>query len=290
LEYEALKYGVKIYLNYEVKEIKYNQNRYIINNQNSYTHLILATGSKAMGKLGASDSGYLLAKSLKHNITSILPSLVQLKSSNKNLDIINGVKIEGEIKLNNKKLKYGDILFTKYGLSGSAILDISRQISFILQNKKEVFLNIDIMPDINRAKLNEILSKDIKKNPNKNLILWLNSLINKKLAKYIILNSNIPNNIKYIKFLSYNHIDKIIENIKNLRFTIVDTQGFDNCEVCAGGIDTKDINPKTMESKIKKGLYFIGEVLDIDGDCGGYNLHWAWGSALLATQAIKEQK
>ena len=286
LQYEAIKYGVKIYLDYEVKSIKYSQNRYIIDNKNSHSEIIIATGSKAMKKLGASDSGYLLAKSLKHKITPILPSLVQLKSSNKNLDIITGVKIEGDIKLNNKKLQYGDILFTKYGLSGSAILDISRQISFMLVEKKEISLTIDLLPQIDKNILINILSKELKKNPNKDLILWLNGLINKKLAKYIILNSKIPTNIKYIKFLSPTHIKKVVDMIKNLPFIIIDTQGFESCEVCAGGVDTKDINPKTMESKIQKGLYFIGEVLDVDGDCGGYNLHWAWGSGFLATQSI----
>jgi predicted Rossmann fold flavoprotein len=239
-----------------------------------------------MKKLGASDSGYLLAKSLKHKITPILPSLVQLKSSNKNLDIITGVKIEGDIKLNNKKLQYGDFLFTKYGLSGSAILDISRQISFKVLEKKEISLTIDLLPQMDKNILINILSKELKKNPNKDLILWLNGLINKKLAKYIILNSKIPTNIKYIKFLSPTHIKKVVDMIKNLPFIIIDTQGFESCEVCAGGVDTKDINSKTMESKIQKGLYFIGEVLDVDGDCGGYNLHWAWGSGFLATQAI----
>ena len=281
LEYEALKLGVKFYLNCKVDNLEYKNNRYIINRDKSYTKVIISTGSIAMPKLGSSDCGYKFAKKFGHSIVDPFASLVQLVSSNKNLDIITGVKIDGLV-----NGKQGDILFTKYGISGSAILDISRDVSSKLQRQKSVKVVIDTMPNISEKNLSEIFMKNLGKTNEKDIVMWLNGFMNKKLAKYIVLNSKISSNIKYIKFLSQKDLLSIVHTIKNIEFNITDTKGFDTCEVCAGGIETNQINAKTMESKLQKNLYFIGEVLDIDGDCGGYNLHWAWASGYLASEDI----
>ncbi|MEA2050517.1 MAG: NAD(P)/FAD-dependent oxidoreductase [Campylobacterota bacterium] len=282
LEYEALQKGVRIILNSDIDDISFKNNKYIINNQ-IYDKIILAMGSCAMPKLGSSTKGYQIAKKFGHNIITPIASLVQLVSSNKNLDIISGVKIDGVV--NNKK---GDILFTKYGLSGSAILDISRDISDKLQYNKTVKVTIDTMPDYSKNRLIEILQNRYKNHNNKDIIMWLDGLINKKLAKYIIFMSKIPQNIKYAKFLTKKDIIAISYTLKNLSFDIVDTKGFDSCEVCAGGVDTFEINSKTMESKLYKNLFFTGEVLDVDGDCGGYNLHWAWASSYVLANNMEE--
>ena len=282
LEYEAKRYGVKFILNTSIKDIKYQNQNYIIN-ENSYSKVIIATGSLAMPKLGGNDSGYKFAQLFGHNIIEPFASLVQLQSCNKNLEMISGVKIEGIVNDH-----FGDILFTKYGISGSAILDISRDISNKLQYQKSVKVSIDTMPNFSRNKLVDMLNKRATKYNDREIVIWLDGFINKKLAKYIILNSNINNNIKYVKFLGKKDILKIVHTIKNLEFEITNTKGFETCEVCAGGIDTMQINPKTMESKLQKNLYFIGEVLDVDGDCGGYNLHWAWTSGyIVATNIIQ---
>lgn len=274
LEYEAVKAGTKIELNSEIVDVRYEKNHFILNNTKKFDKLIIASGSIAMPKLGSSESGYHFAKKFKHKIIEPVPSLVQLVSDNKNLDIASGVKIEA--KIDNKR---GDFLFTKYGVSGSLILDISRKVSKKLQSSKSTKIIVDTMPDFSNEKLTELLTKRIDLLKDKELNLWLDGIMNKKLAKFIILNSNIPSHIKYAKFLSHKEISKIVKTIKSLEFNIVDTKGFDTCEVCAGGIQLSEINLDTMESKYQKNLFFIGEVLDVDGDCGGYNLHWAWSSA-----------
>ncbi|MDC0932404.1 aminoacetone oxidase family FAD-binding enzyme [Arcobacteraceae bacterium] len=274
LEYEALKHGVKIELNSEIIDLKYNNERFTLNKNIHFDKLVVATGSIAMPKLGSSESGYQFAKQFKHSIIKPVASLVQLVSSNKHLDVVAGVKIEAVI----DKTR-GDFLFTKYGVSGSLILDISRKVSKDLQTQKTVRLSVDTMPDFSMETLTNMLSKRLEYLKDKELHLWLDGIMNKKLAKYIILNSNIPSHIKYAKFLSQQDILKIVKTIKNLQFTITDTKGFETCEVCAGGIELSEINLETMESKHQKNLYFIGEVIDIDGDCGGYNLHWAWSSS-----------
>jgi len=274
LEYESLKNGTKIELNSEITDIVYEKNQFKLNQNKKFDKLIIASGSIAMPKLGSSESGYQFAKKFKHKIIEPVPSLVQLVSSDKNLDVASGVKIEAVI-----DKKRGDFLFTKYGISGSLVLDISRQVSKKLQTNKSVKVVVDTMPDFSHEKLIDLLNKRVKNLQDKELNIWLDGIMNKKLAKFIILNANISSNIKYAKFLSAKDISKIVTTIKKLEFNIVDTKGFETCEVCAGGIELSEINLENMESKYQKNLFFIGEVLDIDGDCGGYNLHWAWSSA-----------
>ena len=281
LEHEALKLGVKLYLNTKVESIEYKNSKYKINLQDNYSKVIVSCGSIAMPKLGSSDSGYNIAKKFGHKIINPFASLVQLVSCNKNLEMITGVKIDGLV-----NGKQGDVLFTKYGVSGSAVLDISRDISMKLQKSKSIQISIDTMPNFTKNELLDIFTKSVDKTNEKDIVMWLNGFMNKKLAKYIILNSNINSNIKYTKFLSQKDINVLVNRIKNLEFNIIDTKGFETCEVCAGGVDTKQIDSKTMESKLQKDLYFTGEVLDIDGDCGGYNLHWAWASGYLASMDI----
>lgn len=148
LEYEALQNGVKIHLNTKVENIEYDNNSYTINKDKKFDKLIIATGSNAMPKLGGDMSGYDFAKQFHHNIIDPFASLVQLISDHKNLDIISGVKVDGAV-----ENTQGDILFTKYGLSGSAILDVSREISYKLQHQKSVKVTLDILPSISKTNL-----------------------------------------------------------------------------------------------------------------------------------------
>ena len=281
LEFIAIQAGVTINLNSEIKNIDYQDNQFILNNSLIYDKLIISTGSIAMPKLGSNDSGYNFAKQFNHTIIKPFPSLVQLVSSNKNLDIISGVKIQGSI-----ANKTGDILFTKYGISGSTILEISREISYKLQHTKEIIISIDTIPTISKNKLIDTLLQRVKILGDKDIYSWLDGILNKKLARYILDNSNISRSIKYAKFLNRQDILKLVHTIKNLKFTVIDTKGFESSEVAAGGIDLTQINLNTMESKKQKNLFFTGEVIDVDGDCGGYNLHWAWASGYVCANSI----
>jgi len=274
--------GTKILLNTPIESIQEQNEKFLINNEKIFDILILATGSIAMPKLGGSDSGYDLAKRFKHTIIPPQPSLVQLVSNNKNLDMISGVKLTGTVKNHT-----GDILFTKYGISGSAILDISREIAIELQTKKEIQLSIDIAPELSKEKLKSMLQQRVKSQGEKKVSLWLDGIFHKKLSQYLIQSIKLPSHIQKGKQLGTKEINKLVHSIKSLSFTIIDTKGFDNCEVCSGGVDLNEINLYTMESKKQKNLYITGEVLDIDGDCGGYNLHFAWASAYATATAIK---
>jgi len=190
-----------------------------------------------------------------------------------------GVKIDADLEIyvdkTPKMSVRGDLLFTNYGLSGSAILDISREASMALSRKKSVEIKIDLMPELSYDGLKSLLLKRSKLNLP--VELWLNGIVHKKLIKLLDMEDK-QINTKSIHKLSY--------AIKNLVIKIDGTKGEKSCEVMAGGVSTADINPKTMESRLVENLYFCGEVLDIDGDCGGFNLHFAWVSAYVAALSL----
>ncbi len=308
LEYEVKALGVKICCETLVKEITKENNQFIVTinsikdlsetmalaSSNSGAKaplpsleykskkLIIATGLEASSQLGGSSFGLDIASSFNHPIIATLPSLVQLCSKEDYLKYLVGVKQEGSVSLtaNGEFISQirGDVLFTKYGVSGLAVLDISREVSLRLNNYEYCLLNIDLMPDINKNQLVQLLSSRLDNKSDKPILLWLEGFINKKLAKVIIDKSKIES--KILKNLNKKDINKIVYIIKNLSLEIDSTKGFDGAEVSAGGVDTKYINPKNMSSLLVDNLYFTGEILDVDGDRGGYNLHFAWLSGI----------
>ena len=283
LGFACKKYGVTFIKECEIESIKKENEHFILHyhDRSSLADAILiATGSFAMPNLGSSQSGYAFAKSFGHEVEEPFAALVQLTSDDTVFTKASGVKVEAEMEIfvdNQPKMGIkGDLLFTSYGLSGSAILDLSRIASRATMRKQDVFIMIDVLPDFSPQALKALLQKQLPlKLP---LYLWLNGIIPKKLIEPIMivakLDATKPLNNKTINTLAY--------TLKNLKIRIVGTRGAKGAEIMAGGISTQEINPKTMESKHIKGLFFAGEVLDIDGDCGGFNLHWAWASGALA--------
>lgn len=293
LIYEAKRVGVKFKINTDITDIEKINNGFLLKtakHNDLYLKLLIATGSPAMPSLGSCDSGYDFAKSFGHTIVQPLPSLVQLISSAPYLKKVSGVKFNGHVKVlinkQNQCSTYGDILFTNYGVSGSAILDVSRPISTALANKNSVEVILDLMPLFSKEKLITLLQKRVKFANNKTIALYLEGLINKKLTTVIIEEANLPANINQANQLGRKDLTKIAYTIKNIKLKIIDTKGFKSCEVTAGGIDTTEIDQNTMQSKLQNGLFFSGEVLDIDGDCGGYNLQWAWASGYVAGKSL----
>ncbi len=283
LGFACKKYGVTFVKECEIEKIEKENAHFILHYHDTHTladAVIIATGSGAMPNLGSSESGYAFAKAFGHEVEKPFAALVQLNSPEKVFTKASGVKIEAEMEIyvdNQPKMGIkGDLLFTSYGLSGSAILDLSRIASRATMKKQDVFIMIDLLPDFSQQALKALLQKQLPlKLP---LYLWLNGIIPKKLIEPIMivakLDANTPLNNKTINTLAY--------TLKNLKVSISGTRGAKGAEIMAGGILTEEINPKTMESKLVKGLYFTGEVVDIDGDCGGYNLHWAWSSGYRA--------
>lgn len=287
---EALKCGVIFQYDSFVTKVIYKNNLFEISIKDKKylsKYLIVSTGSPAMEKLGSCSSGYDIAKSFNHKIIKPFASLVQVKSDDKLIYSLSGVKIKANVSLyiNNKFINkvYGDILFTKYGLSGNSIIDLSRDISKNIG--KKIYVDMNILPNIDKNILKDILIKRKTLLKDKDTIYLLQSIINTKIIKFIYTKLNIKQNS--IKDISLKDIDNMIALIYSLKVNIIDTNGIQNAEVVAGGVDVKDINRYTMQSNLQKNLYFCGEILDVDGSCGGYNFHWAWSSGYVLTNSFK---
>jgi len=285
LEYEAKKSGVEIVCDCAVSSINKKGNTFTLETtQGTKTceKLVLASGSPAAPQLGGSNSGYAFATKMGHSLIPRHPSLVQLCSKETWIKACAGVKVAGVAKLtaNGEYIteKKGDLLFTNYGISGLAILDLSREASTRLANFDYCELSLDLMPKLGKEKLTNFLQARVSRKSEKPTKLWLQGVINKKLIP-VILNQS-KNRAETEKELNRKEINKLVHAIKNLKLSIHDTKGFKNAEVSTGGIDTIDINPQTMESKLINNLFFTGEILDVDGDRGGFNFHWAWVTAL----------
>ena len=285
LEYEAKRAGVEIICDCPVKGIeKAGQIFHIETGQGTKTceQLLLASGSPAAPQLGGSNSGYAFASRMGHSLIPRHPSLVQLCSDETWVKACAGVKVAGSAKLyaNGEYIteKKGDLLFTNYGISGLAILDLSREVSTRLAAFDYCELSLDLMPELSKEKLTNLLLGRTQSESKKPITLWLQGIINKKLIPIILEQSKCKAKVE--QDINRKEINKIVHSIKNLKLSISDTKGFKGAEVSTGGIDTSEVNPENMESKIVPNLFFAGEILDVDGDRGGFNFHFAWMTAM----------
>ena len=290
---ECEQLGVEIRCEIEVQEVKKVANVYeTIHNKGieKTKALVIATGHLSAPQLGGVDVGVSFAKRLGHGIVKPFPTLVQLTSAMKKLERMAGVKVESRVTLKTKEnksvTKQGDVLFTSYGISGLAILDISRFVMVELLSKKSVILSIDLMPKMSHEQLLALMRKSLVKKSSKPLTTWLQGFINKKLIIPILEPLKLENATVGSITSNIKALEKIVTEIKCFKFEVNGSRGYKGAEVATGGVDTKDINPKTMESKRHKGLYFTGEVLDVDGDRGGFNLHFAWVCGLRAGEDL----
>ncbi|MDF2800900.1 MAG: hypothetical protein K0S61_803 [Anaerocolumna sp.] len=251
--------------------------------------VIVAAGGQASPNLGSDGSGYILAKNLGHKMIKPLPALVQLKSDMKYFKTISGVRCIASICLYINKIKAvkeeGEILFAAYGVSGIPVMQISRFASKALDEKKTVSLVVDFFPELSEIELCNNLTKRAKRIPTRGTEEAFTGLLNNKLL-YVLLNeARIPIDLPCNK-LSTDKLMEFTRLLKGLDIKLSGTNSFDQAQVCAGGIATNQIDYKTMESKVIKGLYMCGELLDVDGTCGGYNLQWAWSSGAVAGNSI----
>ncbi len=280
----ATNLGVKIHLDKKITDINSLFSK--------YDSVVVATGSKAGEHLGGNDDGHKFAKEFGHNIIDTYPSLVQLHLNSSIASKMSGTKTFGEVTLliNNKKdiSISGDILFTSYGVSGFAILDISQRASVALMQYNKVDISINLLPSFNAQKLSTHISKLAKKMPNVLILDILVGLIPVKTAKGILQSINLSIDTK-AKEINTKLSKKLANEMLNWRFEVNETHGFRHSEVSGGGIDTSEINPKTMESLKKNNLYFCGEVLDILGKRGGYNFAFAWASGYVCAKDIDKR-
>ncbi len=279
---EAERLKIKIVTDKKIKSLEKIGSNFIIDKER-FDFLVLSCGSKAYPSLGGDESCLALAKNFNHSVTPVYDSLTQLVTK-ENLKELDGVRVEAVVRLfvNGDEIdsKRGDLLFRDYGVSGLSVLDLSKEASKALHVKGfEVSLIVELLPELSAQKLKSKMFKNLEVSYDKEMSLWLSGFLDKKLSKFFSFK-------RYAKDLNKKDISKLVYNLKNLKLQIIDTKGFQRAEVMAGGVDTKEIDVKTLESKKCKNLYLCGEVLDIDGKRGGYNLHLAFSSGALVGEGI----
>jgi predicted Rossmann fold flavoprotein len=293
LETHAKAVGVEILLNHHIQSIRKSDEAFSLtcNNENfdGFDALIITTGSEAALQLGGSSDGYNFAQSFGHEIIPTYPSLVQLHLDSDIPSKMAGVKVQGSVTLYINREQHdtieGDLLFTRYGISGFAILDISQGASKALLEYQQVSISLNLLPQFNVQQLASMINKLTVSMPDRTVSSLLSGLISSKIVPYILLTCKIDP-LSLCRFISSKQIKSIVHNMTQWRFDVSDTHGFKHAEVSGGGISTQMINSKTMESQLVKNLYFAGEVLDIVGKRGGYNLHFAWASGYLAAKSL----
>ena len=290
LRFEAERLGIKIETEFYVRKIEKDGFKFRIYSEDRKKieagRVILAAGGQSYPELGSNGSGFELAKELGHSVTKLSPSIVQLKTEKHQVKGLQGIKTDVAVTAygDNKKIcTYdGELLFTDYGISGNVVFNIS----FVMPLYKNVEFEIDFMEKFDYNELYEILKERKRILSHLTMENYFNGMINKKLGQFLSKVSGIEKLSKPVKDLNDSEIRKLCTVLKKYRVKILDTTGFKNAQITAGGVSLDEVNPETLESKIVKGLYFSGEVLDVYGECGGFNLQWAWASGYIAGKNV----
>ena len=283
LRFALEKPNVRVITGFEVTKAKKTENGFLVENgeeAHPCDRLIIACGGLAGTKLGGSMSGYQLLRSFGHKTTRLRPALVQLRSSWGGVVGLKGVRAncaakilrDGEVFSQSR----GELQFTEYGLSGPVIFEISRD---VCQGRGEWVCRLDFLPDVSREELEaELVSR---RNTNLTVEDLLTGILHNRLGRVLTKAAGLRSADSAASLNAY-QIREVCRLVKDFDVPLTEALGMDSAQVTAGGIMTDGFNPGTMESKRVPGLYACGEVLDIDGDCGGYNLQWAWSSGRLA--------
>lgn len=256
-----------------------------------FDRVILACGSKAAPKTGSDGSGYKLAKQLGHEIVPTVPALVQLKCSEEYLKAVAGVRAEGCIQVmqNGKCVaeETGEIQFTDYGISGIPVFQVSRVVNYILREQSEAEVIIDLMPDYGPKAFEEMIISRRLLQTGRTVEEFFAGMLNKKLMALFIKLAGLKSNVSVEEADPY-AVKQVFALCRQWKLHVYGSNPYDNAQVCAGGVATSAIT-QNMESLRVPGVYFAGEILDVDGKCGGYNLQWAWCSGYLAGKAATER-
>ncbi len=253
--------------------------------------LILATGSKAVPATGSDGSGYRLAESFGHTVIEPYPALVQLLSKEKCLNALAGLRVDarailfadGKPVLSNR----GEVQLNANNISGIPIFQISAEAAKALSKGQKCHVNLDFLPDFTEELLKNYIRQRIAACGYKTAVNFLTGLFAKKLSEILCERCKFSKKLIAENFTE-DDITILCKQIKNFKITIYETNGFEHAQCCGGGVSLDEINPLTMESLKVSGLHFCGELLDVHGDCGGYNLQWAWASGFLAGKAVND--
>ena len=291
--------NIPLYTNCKIKDIHSGKKFKLSTTNEEYklftaNKVVLACGGKTAPKTGSDGSGYNLAKNVGHSITPLVPGIVQLKLDYPYLKALSGVKFDGYATLlvDNEIVKkdFGEILFTDYGISGPPILQISALASQSIFNKKKTEVVVDLLPSYSKEDLEDFLECHFALLSHRPIINALVGVIHKKIIPVLLKECGITNLQMPCYELSWKEKMKLVSTLKAWKFTCTGTNDFNQAQVTVGGVNTKDVNYDTLESKLVPNLYFCGEILDVHGDCGGFNLQWAWSSGYTVATSIAQNR
>lgn len=247
--------------------------------------LILAAGSRAAPATGSDGSGYRLAQGFGHRLVTPLPALVQLRCREKHYKRLAGVRSEAGVRLfaDGKLLAEdrGELQLTDYGISGIPVFQVSRYASMALHRKQDVTARINFLPNMDQRQAEKLMDQRRRDLEDRTCIQWMNGLLNSKLSAVLLFLAGIQEK-QPVKSVSRSQWNRLRELMTDYETGIAAANPFENAQVCCGGVDTRQVKEETLESLLVEGLYFCGELLDVDGICGGYNLQWAWSSGAAA--------
>jgi len=283
LRFALLHPNITVYTGFEVRKVRHTTEGFTIQSETEAVlcdRLIVACGGLAGTKLGGSMAGYKLLSQFGHKTTKLRPSLVQLKTSWSGISSLKGVRANCGISIFRDDQLYarssGEIQFTDYGISGPVVFEISRDVCF---GKGEWCAQIDFLPQCSEEQLFKALSA--RRNTKLTAEELLTGILHNRLGRILTRAAGLRDQTP-ICDIDDSLLSQLCGIIKCFPIGLTEPMGMDSAQVTAGGVMTGDFDPNTMESKLVPGLYACGEVLDIDGDCGGYNLQWAWSSGRLA--------
>ncbi len=268
---------------------------FTVSHQNMRKHadrVIIACGGRAGSQYGCEGDGFVLAEAQGHSLVEPKPALVQLTCSEKYFTGLKGVRAKGEVTLLVKGKdgeivpvgsEKGEIQFTETGISGICVFDLSGRANRAMEEGSCAVV-IDLFPELSVHDFVVMMKDRLEKSKHKSCENFLNGLINKKLIPVILKESGIKKIEARASEITQEQLKSICRMLKQWRVGITGSKSWNDAQTTSGGIKLEEVNPETMESKLQKGLFFAGEVLDVDGRCGGYNLQWAWSSGILAGQ------
>ena len=283
LRFALTQAGVEVIAGFEVLRARKNEQGFVVDNgTDSYCcdKLIVACGGLAGTKLGGSMSGYQLLRSFGHHVTKLRPALVQLKSSWPGCGALKGVRANCRAQIYESQRLHaestGELQFTEFGLSGPVIFEVSRD---ACQSREHWYALLDFLPELSADAVLALLQKRRKTCLTTDDLFTgiLHNRLGRVITQAALIRSNAP-----ISALRDDELRAAVEATKSLEVSLTEPLGMEHAQVTAGGVFTDEFDPSTLESRLVPGLFACGEVLDVDGDCGGYNLQWAWSSGRLA--------
>ena len=283
LRLSLVKENIVLKTGYEVTKIQKTDGGFLITNGETpitCDKVIVACGGLAGSKLGGTMAGYKLLAKLGHRATRLRPSLVQIKSSWPELPSLKGVRTNCHVQILHNGEIYahscGELQLTEQGISGPVVFEISRDVCAASGNWTA---RLDFLPDVSES----VLEGELQRRRKTNLLMedLLTGILHNRLGRVLTKAAGIKGK-QYANQISNQELREVVSCVKGLEIILTEPLGMDSAQVTAGGVLTAGFDPNTMQSKLVSGLYACGEVLDIDGDCGGYNLQWAWSSGRMA--------